>query len=106
MPVVNVIYEQSLIVDKESIGFGGDAAPDKALSKKQRKTRLQALMDACRAWVQGMLLSALAARITETPGPDGWRLEIDPDMPDGQCLLFGEFSHLPLRHPCSTLQEK
>ena len=44
-----------LIVDKEVLGFGGEAAPDKAPSNKQRKARLEALMDACRDWVQGTL---------------------------------------------------
>jgi hypothetical protein len=37
-----------LIVDKEALGFGGDAAPDKAPSNKQRKARLEALMTASR----------------------------------------------------------
>jgi hypothetical protein len=32
-----------LIVDKEALGFGGDAAPDQAPSNKQRKVRLEAL---------------------------------------------------------------
>lgn len=77
-----------LIVDKEELGFGGDAAPDKAPSNKQRKARLEALMESCRRWVQGTLQPALAARITAALGPDGWMLEVDPDMPDGQCLLF------------------
>jgi hypothetical protein len=36
-----------IIVDKEALGFGGDAAPDRAPSNKQRKARLEALMDAC-----------------------------------------------------------
>jgi hypothetical protein len=77
-----------LIVDKEVLGFGGDAAPDKAPSKKQRKVRLEALMESCRQWVQGTLQPALAARITSALGPDGWKLEVDPDVADGQCLLF------------------
>lgn len=77
-----------LIVDKEALGFGGDAAPDKAPSNKQRKARLEALMAACRQWVQGTLQSALAARIAAALGDTGWKLEVDPDMPDGQCLLF------------------
>lgn len=77
-----------LIVDKEALGFGGEAAPDKAATSKQRKARLEALMEACRDWVQGTLQPALAARIAEALGPDGWKLEVDPDMPDGQCLLF------------------
>jgi predicted nucleotidyltransferase component of viral defense system len=77
-----------LIVDKEVLGFGGDAAPDKAPSNKQRKARLESLMKSCREWVQGTLQPALAARLTDVLGPDGWKLEVDPDMPDGQCLLF------------------
>lgn len=77
-----------LIVDKETLGFGGSTAPDQAPSNKQRKARLQALMERCRQWVQGTLQPALASRMAETFGPEGWRVEIDPDMADGQCLLF------------------
>ena len=77
-----------LIVDKEVLGFGGDAAPDKAPSNKQRKARLEALMAASRQWVQGTLQPALAARIAQTLGDSGWKLEVDPDMTDGQCLLL------------------
>lgn len=77
-----------LIVDKEVLGFGGEAAPDKASSNKQRKARLEALMDASRQWVQGTLQPTLAARIAHTLGGQSWNLEVDPDMPDGQCLLL------------------
>ena len=77
-----------IVVDKEALGFAGDAAPDKASSHKQRKVRLLSLMEASRAWVQGTLQPALAARIESTLGPMGWILEVDPDMSDGQCLLF------------------
>jgi len=77
-----------LIVDKQTLGFGGDASPDKAPSKKQRKLRLEALMEACRHWVQKTLQPALAARISAELGQTGWKLEVDPDMDDGQYLLF------------------
>lgn len=77
-----------IAVDKEAIGFGGDAAPDKAPSKKQLKIRLENLKEACRAWVQGTLQAALASHITESLGKEGWKLEVDPDLEDGQCLLF------------------
>jgi len=77
-----------IIVDKECLGFGGDAAPDQAQSNKQRKARLGNLMESCRQWVQGMLQPALVERLRATLGETGWRLEVDPDMPDGQCLLF------------------
>lgn len=87
-----------LIVDKEVLGFGGAAAPDKAPSKKQRKVRLEGLMESCREWVQGTLQLALVTRIADALGPDGWKLEVDPDMPDGQCLLF----HYPSVFPANA----
>lgn len=77
-----------LIVDKEALGFGGDSAPDRAPSKKQRKARLGKLMDACREWVQGTLQPTFAVHLEAALGKTGWRLEVDPDMADGQCLLF------------------
>ena len=87
-----------LIVDKEILGFGGEAAPDQAPSNKQRKARLEGLMDACRVWVQETLQPALASRIQSALGEAGWKLEVDPDMPDGQCLLF----HYPTVFPASA----
>jgi predicted nucleotidyltransferase component of viral defense system len=77
-----------IIVDKEVLGFGDDEAPEKAPSNKQRKMRLEKLMGACREWVQGTLQPALAAQLRATLGETGWQLEVDPDMPDRQCLLF------------------
>jgi len=41
-----------LVVDREVLGFGGDAAPDKTSGRKRRKERLEALVTACRDWVQ------------------------------------------------------
>ena len=87
-----------LIVDKEVLGFDGEAAPERAPSNKQRRARLDSLMEGCRQWVQGTLQPALAARITDALGPDGWKLEVDPDMPDGQCLLF----HYPSVFPANA----
>jgi len=77
-----------LIVDKTVLGFGGEAAPEKAASKTKRRERLEALMAACQQWVQQKLQPALAARLTAALGNTGWKLEVDPDMADGQCLLF------------------
>ncbi len=87
-----------LIVDKEALGFGGDAAPDKAPSNKQRRLRLEALMSACREWVQGRLMPGLTERIQSALGDTGWQIEVDPDMPDGQCLLF----HYPSVFPAGS----
>ncbi|WP_146180243.1 nucleotidyl transferase AbiEii/AbiGii toxin family protein [Opitutus sp. ER46] len=77
-----------IVIDKAPLGFGGDNSPDKAPSKKQRRARLESLMTAARTWVQGSLQPALEKRLNTTLGSDGWKLEVDPDMADGQCLLF------------------
>lgn len=77
-----------LVVDKVALGFGGDASPERAPSKKQRRKRVEDLIKASREWVQVTLKSALNSRLRETVGDTGWRLEVDPDMEDGQCLLF------------------
>jgi hypothetical protein len=87
-----------LVVDKEALGFGGDAAPEKAPSKKKRRDRLEALMEASRKWVQEKLQPALASRLHAALGKSGWKLEVDPDMADGQCLLF----HYPSAFPPGT----
>jgi len=85
-----------LVVDKDALGFGGDAAPDTATGSNERRRRLDRLMAACKAWVQGDLQSALGRHITERLGTDShWKLEVDPDMADGQCLLFHYPSALP-----------
>lgn len=85
-----------IIVDKEILGFDGDAAPDKAPSNKQRKARLENLMESCRLWVQGTLQPALTKRLEAALGETGWKLEVDPDMSDGQCLLFHYPSVFPV----------
>lgn len=77
-----------IVVDREMLGFGGDASPEKAPSRNQRTRRLDELREKCRGWIQGPLKDALASRITSSLGSNGWTLEIDPDVEDGQCLLF------------------
>jgi hypothetical protein len=77
-----------LVVSKNVLGYGGDQEPEKAPSNKQRRKRLDGLMASCKDWVQETLQSLLAGRIVSAIGNDNWKLEIDPDMPDGQCLLF------------------
>jgi hypothetical protein len=77
-----------IVVDRAMLGFGGDASPEKAPSNKQRRKRLDDLRDKCREWVQGPLNSALAERIKSVLGSEGWKIEVDPAVEDGQCLLF------------------
>ncbi len=78
-----------IVVDKNLLGFAGDASPDKAPSGKQRRRRLDALMAACRAWVQAMLRPTLERNFAQRLGKsEAWSLIVDPDADDGQCLLF------------------
>ena len=55
-------------------------------------------MEASRKWVQEKLQPALAVRLHATLGESGWKLEVDPDIADGQCLLF----HYPSAFPPGT----
>lgn len=57
-----------------------------ALSGKQRKAKLDAIRDACRAWVAGLLREGVAARLAEFV-PNGGKVELDDADPDGQTLL-------------------
>jgi len=87
-----------LVVDKDALGFAGEASPDQAPSNKQRRRRLDDLMAACRSWVQDQLKPALEQTIAGRFGTrEGWHLEVDPDMADGQCLLF----HYPSAFPAA-----
>lgn len=87
-----------LVVDKDILGFAGEASPDRAPSNKQRRRRVDDLMAACRNYVQDQVKPALERTITERFGTrEGWRLEVDPDMPDGQCLLFHYPGAFPAR---------
>ena len=57
-----------------------------ALSKKRRQARLDAIRDACRAYITGPLRGFLDAQLTDAAGNAG-RVEIDDADPDGQTLL-------------------
>ena len=57
------------------------------LSGKKRRAKLDAIRDACHAWVTGPLGEHnLATQIQEFI-PGGSRIEVDVDDPDGQTLL-------------------
>ena len=57
-----------------------------SLSKKKRQARLDAIRDACRAYITGPLREFLAAQFSDATGGAG-RIEIDAADPDGQTLL-------------------
>lgn len=47
-----------VVIDRDWLGFGGDAAPDQAPSRKQMRKRLDALRAASQACVNDILLPA------------------------------------------------
>jgi hypothetical protein len=58
-----------------------------ALSNKKRRARLDAIRDACRAYITGPLYMFLGTQIADATNGAG-RVEIDPADPDGQTLLL------------------
>ncbi|MCT7378125.1 nucleotidyl transferase AbiEii/AbiGii toxin family protein [Chelativorans salis] len=57
-----------------------------ALSNKKRRARLDAIRDACRAYITGPLRELLAEQLADITSGAG-RIEIDEADPDGQTLL-------------------
>jgi hypothetical protein len=58
-----------------------------ALSNKKRRAKLDAIRDACRAYITGPLREFLAAQLADVTSGTG-RVEIDEADPDGQTLLL------------------
>jgi hypothetical protein len=80
-----------IVVAREFLGFGGDASPEKAPSKKQRRVRLDALKCECQKRIREQLQPALDERIRRAlPAGSPWTLApaTAEEDPDGQTLLF------------------
>jgi len=73
-------------VFRDDLGAPASVEALAALSGKKRQARLDAIRDACRAYVTGPLRSALAARVADATDGAG-RVTVDPADPDGQSLL-------------------
>jgi hypothetical protein len=58
-----------------------------ALSNKKRRAKLDAIRNACRAYITGPLNAFLAAQLADVTDGAG-RVEIDDADPDGQTLLL------------------
>ena len=75
-----------ITVFREDLGQATSVQDLEALSGNQKKAKLIAIRDACRAWVTGPLRAGVSARISEFI-PNGGRVEVDETDQDGQTLL-------------------
>jgi predicted nucleotidyltransferase component of viral defense system len=77
-----------LTIDRDALGFGGDQAPERARSGKERQRRLDALRQACLDSIARQIEPALRARLQALVRKEPWSLTADSQDPDGQTLLF------------------
>jgi hypothetical protein len=73
-------------VFRDDLGQTASVEALEALSKQQRRAKLDAIRDACRAYVTGPLLTTLGALIADATGGAG-RVAVDETDADGQTLL-------------------
>ncbi len=78
-----------IVIDRRALGFGAARAPERAPSKSQRKKRIRELAAACRTCVKHTIQPALRDIIeADLPSALVWKLDSDPEDPEGQTLLF------------------
>jgi hypothetical protein len=75
-----------ITVFRDDIGESASIEELEKLSNRKRKAKLDAIRDACRAYVTGPLNVGLTAELNAATAGGG-RVEIDPDDQDGQTLL-------------------
>ncbi len=78
-----------LVVDRDALGFAGDAAPEAAKSRKERERRVRRVLEACKQHVQE-LLHPMLVKIARAKLGDahGHAVILDPDDVDQQTILF------------------
>ena len=86
-----------ITVFRDDLGEPASVEDLTRLSNKKRRVRLDAIRDACRAYITGPLHASLAAQLAGVTG-EAARTEIDPDDPDRQTLLI----HYPAVAPADS----
>ncbi len=80
-----------VVIDRDHLGFGGDASPEHAGSGKQRKKRLDELRATCQQRIQKQLHPALTEAVNRSlPSAGASSIQLAPpnEDPDQQTLLF------------------
>ncbi len=79
-------------VDRGILGFSGERDPELALSKKKRRQLTEEMIQACREFVQGLLLDAIRRQCSylfeSSQEVEAWSVDPDPNAEDGQTILF------------------
>ena len=76
-----------ITVFRDDLGQSASMDALEAMTGKRRRAKLDAIRDACRTYITGPLLEALAVRMSDATRGEG-RVEIDEADPDGQSLLL------------------
>lgn len=77
-----------ITVFRDDLGQGAEVADLDALSGKKRRARLEAIRNACQAYVAGPLTAQLTQIAAAIIPEHRFRLQPDPDDKDDQTLLF------------------
>ena len=77
-----------ITVFRDDLGQSAEIADLDALSGKKRRARLDAIRDACQAYIAGPLTAQFTHLAASVIPEERFRLETDPDDKDGQSLLF------------------
>lgn len=76
-------------ISKDILGFGGDKSPEMAPSSKKTEKSLKEMGNKCSEFVRTVLKNELENAISRSLGQGvNWSLDVDPDDPGGQTLLF------------------
>ncbi|RUP23531.1 MAG: nucleotidyl transferase AbiEii/AbiGii toxin family protein [Curvibacter sp.] len=77
-----------ITVFRDDLGQRAEVADLDALSGKKRRARLEAIRNACQAYIAGPLTAQFTHIAASVIPENRFRLELDPDDKDGQSLLF------------------
>ena len=77
-----------ITVFRDDLGQSAEVADLDALSGKKRRTRLEAIRDACQAYIAGPFTAQFTHLAASVMHESRFRLEPDPDDKDSQSLLF------------------
>lgn len=78
-----------IVIARDFLGFGGDDDPLNASSRKQVRKGLESLKSVCQERIQAGIYPALLEQFKcKLQDTASWSLELDPDDPEGQTILF------------------